>query len=96
MALVAVRENQDFDFRKRVAAAIATGSAGYATRSTSRSRSWSDSGGDERNYGSGRLALGLLTLVHGHVPADDAVLQKGFAELRRSGASRTATRWRRR
>jgi hypothetical protein len=42
-----------------------------------------DKGGDERNYGSGRLALGLLALLHGGVPASDAVVQKGFAELRK-------------
>jgi len=81
--LVAVRENQDFDFRKRVAAAIEAG-AGFVRDAIDEKKSFLvDSGGDERNFGSGRLALGLLTLVHGGVPADDPVLVKGFDELRR-------------
>jgi hypothetical protein len=81
--LVAVRENQDFDFRKRVAAAIEAG-VGFVRDAIDGKKSFlQDSGGDERNFGSGRLALGLLTMVHGGVATDDAVLQKGFDELRR-------------
>ncbi|MEO6595138.1 MAG: hypothetical protein ABIP94_10340 [Planctomycetota bacterium] len=81
--LIAVRENQDFDFRKRVAAAIAAGVGFVRDAIDAKKPFLIDSGGDDRNYGSGRLALGLLTLVHGHCPADDAVLVKGFDDLRR-------------
>lgn len=81
--LVAVREQQDFDFRKRVAAAITAG-VGWVRDAIDEQKSFLvERGGDDRNYGSGRLALGLLTMLHGHVPRDDAVLQRGFAELRR-------------
>jgi hypothetical protein len=80
---VAMRENQDFDFRKRVAAAIEAG-VGFVRDAIDGKKSFLiDSGGDERNFGSGRLALGLLTLVHGGLPPDDPVLVKGFDELRR-------------
>ncbi len=80
---VAVRENQDFDFRKRVAATIEAGT-GFVRDAIDEKKSFLiDSGGDERNFGSGRLALGLLTLVHGGVARDDPVLVKGFDELRR-------------
>lgn len=81
--LVAVRENQDFDFRRRVAAAIAKGTAWVKDAIDEQKSFLVDKGGDDRNYGSGRLALGLLTLLHGHVPADDATVVKGFAELRK-------------
>ncbi|HEX5051473.1 MAG TPA: hypothetical protein VFZ65_06845 [Planctomycetota bacterium] len=81
--LIAVRENQDFDFRKRVAAAIAAG-VGFVRDAIDEKKSFLvDSGGDDRNYGSGRLALGLLTLVHGHCAADDPVVARGFDDLRR-------------
>lgn len=81
--LIAVRDNQDADFRKRVAAAIEKGAAWVRDAIDERKSFLIDSGGDERNYGSGRLALGLLTLLHGHVPRDDAVVQRGFADLRK-------------
>lgn len=82
-SLVAVRDNQDADFRKRVAAAIAAGT-GFVRDAIDEQKSFlQDRGRDERNYGSGRLAFGLLTLLHGHVRRDDPVLQRGFAELRR-------------
>lgn len=81
--LVAVRENQDFDFRRRVAAAIEAGVAFVRDAIDAKKSFLIDSGGDERNFGSGRLALGLLTLVHGGVPRDDPVLVEGFDELRR-------------
>ncbi len=81
--LVAVRENQDFDFRKRVAAAITAGT-GFVREAIDEKKSFLvDGGADERNYGGGRLALGLLTLVHGRCPPDDAVLAHGFDDLRR-------------
>lgn len=80
---VAVRDNRDADFRKRVAAAIA-GGVGWVREALGEARSFlGERNGDDRNYGSGRLALGLLTLVHGHTAADDPVLTRGFAELRR-------------
>lgn len=81
--LVAVRDNQDADFRKRVADAIRAGTAWVRDAIDEKKSFLVDSGGDERNYGSGRLALGLLTLLHGHVPRDDAVVQRGFADLRK-------------
>ncbi len=81
--LVAVRENQDADFRKRVAAAIRAG-AGWVRDAIDEQQSFLEAkGGEERDYGGGRLALALLTLLHGHVPADDAIVQRGFAELRK-------------
>jgi hypothetical protein len=81
--LVAVRDNQDADFRVRVAAAIRAGT-GWVRDAIDEQKSFLvEKGGDERNYGSGRLALGLLTLLHGHVPPDDAVVQRGFTELRK-------------
>ncbi len=82
--LVAVRENQDADFRKRVAAGIAAGAA-FVREAIDEKKSFLQhkSGGEERDFGSGRLALALLTLVHGHVPPDDPVLVRGFDELRR-------------
>lgn len=81
--LVAVRDNQDFDFRKRVAAAIRSGTAWVRQAIDEQKPFLAERGGDDRDYGSGRLALGLLTLLHGHVPPSDAVVQRGFAELRR-------------
>jgi len=81
--LVAVRDNQDADFRRRVAEAIRGGTGWVRETIDARKSFLVDSGGDERNYGSGRLALGLLTLLHGHVAATDPVVVKGFAELRR-------------
>lgn len=81
--LVAVRDNQDADFRTRVAKAIEAGAAWVRDAIDAQKSFLVDQGGDERNYGSGRLALGLLTLLHGHVPVEDAVVQRGFAELRK-------------
>lgn len=81
--LVAVRDNQDGDFRVRVQKAITSGTAWVRDAIDEQKSFLVDKGGDDRNYGSGRLALALLTLLHGHVPKDDAVLQRGFAELRK-------------
>lgn len=81
--LVAVRENQDFDFRKRVAAAIRGGAAWVRAQIEERKSYFVDQGGEERDFGDGRLALGLLALLHGGVPPADPVVQKGFVELRR-------------
>ena len=81
--LIAVRDNQDADFRKRVAAAIVNGTQWVRDAIDGSKPFLVDKGGDDRNYGSGRLALALLTLLHGHVPAADAVVQRGFAELKK-------------
>lgn len=81
--LVAVRHNQDVDFRLRVAAAI-RGGAAFVRAAIAADRSYLDgSVTDRRSYGSGRLALGLLALLHAHVPPDDAVVRDGFRELLR-------------
>lgn len=81
--LVAVRENQDVDFRRRVAAAIRAGAAWVRGQLEDKKSYFIDQGGDDRNFGDGRLALALLALLHGGSPPADAVVQKGFAELRR-------------
>ncbi|MBL8726679.1 MAG: hypothetical protein JNK49_21740 [Planctomycetes bacterium] len=80
---LAVRDNQDFDFRKRVQAAIERGVAFVREAVRGQKSFLGDGGKEHRSYGSGRLALALLTMLHGHVPPDDAVLLAGFAELRR-------------
>ena len=81
--LVAVRENQDFDFRKRVMQAIRDG-AGWVREQVQQDESYLRDKRGERNYGSGRLALALLTMLHGYVPADDDVLVRGFQRLLRA------------
>ena len=78
--LLAVRANQDFDFRKRVAHAIDRGAAWLRDALAAERTFFADRDG-ERNYGSGRLALALLAMLHGGVMADDPVLAAGFAEL---------------
>lgn len=78
--LLAVRSNQDFDFRKRVAAAIDRGGAWIRDAVAAERRFFRDREG-ERNYGSGRLALALLAMLHGGVAVDDPVLAAGFLEL---------------
>lgn len=78
--LLALRENQDLDFRRRVSAAIHDGVAFVRSAIDSDKAFFADKRG-ERNYGSGRLALALMTMIHGHVSADDRVLSRGFAAL---------------
>lgn len=80
--LVAVRHNQDFDFRKRVAAALEAGVA-WLREAVAADRSFFEDRSGERSYGDGRLALALLAMLHGGVAADDAVVQRGFRSLRR-------------
>ena len=80
--LVAVRENQDFDFRRRVAVAIRSGAAWVRDQVAAEASFLADKRG-ERNYGSGRLALALLAMQHGNVPPDDDVLRRGFQTLGR-------------
>lgn len=77
-----VRDNQDFDFRRRVAAAI-RGGTGWVRAAIAEDESFLVDRRGERNYGSGRLALGLLTLLHGHVSASDEVVVSGFGSLRK-------------
>ncbi len=79
--LLAVRENQDFDFRRRVSNAIQDGVA-FVRGTVDSDKAFFADKLEVRNYGSGRLALALMTMIHGHVPADDRVLLKGFAALR--------------
>ncbi|MBL8754332.1 MAG: hypothetical protein JNK15_13605 [Planctomycetes bacterium] len=81
--LVAVHPNQDGEFRTRVRQAIEAGTQWIRDAIDEQKSFLVDKGGDERNYGSGRLALGLLALLHGGVPAADPVVQKGFTELRK-------------
>lgn len=78
---VAVRENQDAEFRKRVAQAIRLGVRFVKDAIGAQKSFLVDDGKENRSYGSGRLALGLLTLLHGHVPPDDPVVVRGFEEL---------------
>ncbi len=78
-----VRDNQDAEFRKRVAAGIAGGVAFVREAIDEKASFLQGKNSEDRDFGNGRLALALLTLVHGHVPADDEVLVKGFADLRR-------------
>ncbi len=79
---VAVRDNQDFDFRRRVAAAI-RGGTGWVRAAIAADESFLVDRRGDRNYGSGRRALGLLTLLHGHVSASDEVVVSGFGSLRK-------------
>jgi hypothetical protein len=80
---VATRDDQDADFRVRVGNAIRTGTAWVKDAIDDQKPFLQPKGGDDPDYGSGRLALALLTLLHGHVAADDPVVAKGFAELRK-------------
>jgi hypothetical protein len=76
-------DGQDADFRLRVADGIRRGTA-WVREAVADGRSYlSAKQTDERHFGGGRLALALLTMVHGHVPPDDPVLVAGFAELQR-------------
>jgi hypothetical protein len=43
----------------------------------------------DATHGEGYLALGLLTLLYAEVPANDAVVRQGFAELRRRSVRQT-------
>ena len=79
---VAVRENQDADFRTRVASAIRLGAAFVRDALEDKKSFLVDDGKDDRSYDAGRLALALLTL-HGNLPADDPVVARGFADLAR-------------
>lgn len=83
--LAAVRENQDAQFRQDVAEAIRSGARWLQRELRARGGRLlaAAAADDDRSYGSGRLALGLLTLLKCDVAADDAAIRQGFAELRR-------------
>ncbi len=82
--LVAVHDNQDAPFRAAVAAAIVAGAKWVRSELADLGRPYmKDDEERDRSYGSGRIALGLLTLLHADVPADDPVVVAGFDELRR-------------
>lgn len=79
--LLAVRDDQDADFRKRVGHAIRLGTTFVRDSLDARKSFLRDDGKEDRSYGSGRLALGLLTMLHGGVGRDDPSVAMGFAEL---------------
>lgn len=83
-ALVEVHDNQDAAFRTAVGKGIKDGAKwlhGELADLTRKHLQDQDDGA--RTYGAGRIALGLLTLLHAEVPKDDPVVVAGFAELRR-------------
>lgn len=84
--LDAVRENQDAEFRTAVARAIREGADWIRKDVTKFDRpNMQDAreDGQERSYGSGRIALGLLTLLKAEVPVTDPAVVAGFEELAR-------------
>jgi hypothetical protein len=82
--LVAVHDNQDASFRAAVADTIVAGAKWVRGELQDLGRPYmKDNEERERSYGSGRIALGLLTLLHADVPADDPVVVAAFDELRR-------------
>lgn len=82
--LVAVHDNQDAAFRGAVATAIRDGARWLRRDIESLTkRHLQDQDDGARTYGSGRIALALLTLLHAETPPTDAVVQAGFAELKK-------------
>jgi hypothetical protein len=82
--LVGVHENQDVAFREDVAKAIVDGANWIKRELKDLGRTYmQDQADGQRSYGSGRIALALLTLLHAEVPAADPVVAAGFDELRR-------------
>jgi len=82
--LTAVRDNQDPEFRAAVRKAIDKGCehlrADLAKMDQGDLARQPDDA--DRSYNSGRLALGLLALIKGHVNQNDELVQKGLVELR--------------
>ncbi|MEY4672554.1 MAG: hypothetical protein RL148_338 [Planctomycetota bacterium] len=79
-----VRENQDAAFRSAVARAIRDGADWIRKDVTKFDRpNMQDKEEEDRSYGSGRIALGLLTLLKAEVPASDPAIVAGFGELAR-------------
>lgn len=79
------RDNQDAEFRALVQKALNRGVNRLREMlkdCTAGDLSAEKADGD-RSYHSGRLALGLLALVKGGLPADDEVVRRGFDELRK-------------
>lgn len=82
--LVEVHSNQDASFRAAVEAAIVAGTRWLRGDLADLARGHlRDQEERERSYGSGRIALGLLTLLQADVPGDDPLVVAGFDELRR-------------
>ncbi|MBL9075946.1 MAG: hypothetical protein JNL08_00500 [Planctomycetes bacterium] len=82
--LVAVHDNQDAAFRAAVADAIVKGAKWVRERLQADAlQELRDDEEEDRSYGSGRIALALLTLLHAEVPGDDPLVTAAFDELRR-------------
>jgi hypothetical protein len=81
--LVAVHQNQDADFRTRVGAAVRAGAAWIRAAIEGLDATFLEDREGEHSFGSGRVALAVLTLLQAEVPPDDAVLQRAFAVLRK-------------
>lgn len=82
--LIAVRDNQDADFRARVASAVRGGSSWVYESLKGVDASWlRDPADEDFTFGSGRLALAVLTLLHAEVPPDDPVLAAAMTALQR-------------
>ena len=80
--LVDVHDNQDAAFRGAVVKGIRDGAKWLQRELGDLLRpSLKDQDDGLRSYGSGRLALALLTLLHAEVPPDDPVVAAGFDEL---------------
>jgi len=81
--LEGVHENQDTAFREDVAKAIADGVNWLKRELKDLGRPHlKDQEDGARSYGSGRIALALLTLLHADVPAADPIVAAAFDELR--------------
>ncbi len=81
---VAVRDGQDAWFRARVADVVGRGREWLRGELEQTSqRCFDDHGERDRSFGSGRIALAVLALLHANVPADDPVVVRAFAVLRR-------------
>jgi hypothetical protein len=82
--LAVVHENQDAAFRAGVAAALKRGTEHLRARlrDLDRAELAAQPADGENSFHGGRLALGLLALIKGGVPRDDAVLGRGLAALR--------------
>lgn len=79
-----VRDNQDARFRAMVASSLKRGTDYLRRELVDRDHIYTNTAGDneQRSYNSGRLALGLLALIKGGVPRDDAVLLSCLRDLR--------------
>ncbi len=82
--LKGVHQNQDADFRGDVRKAIGSGAEWLQREFKDLGRKHlQDQADGARSYGAGRIALGLLTMLHAEVPHDDPVVVAAFDELRR-------------